>query len=178
MEEIKIDLINGYENLKEFYYKNGNGSIFTCKDTKIPILKSGICLLVTIVLYFIAILSPQIGWIFLVAIFSVSSIILIIDTVKTCGQYLKWKHSVESILDKIKKYKVQQLKLTNDFIEVSNSDERFMDRWDAVKQATMKLDSILLNTDSRATYIFPAKSMKPEEFVSLTNFIKAKIENK
>ena len=177
MEEIKIDLINGYDNVKAFYYQNGNGSIFTCKDTKAPILKASICLLVSIVLYFIAISSLQIGWIFLVAIFSISSGILIIDTVKTCGQYLKWKHSVESILNKIKKYKVQQVKLTNDYIEISNSDETIIDRWVTIKHATIKSDSIFLRIGDNSTYVFPEKSMKPEEFVALSNFIRGKVEN-
>jgi hypothetical protein len=45
MEAIKIDLINGYDHLKAFYYQNENGSIFTCKDTKTPMLKAAFAFL-------------------------------------------------------------------------------------------------------------------------------------
>jgi hypothetical protein len=178
MEEVKIDLLNVYENLKAFYYQNGNGSIFTCKDTKIPIFEAVICLLVTIVLYFITLSSPQAGWIFLTAIFSIASCVVVIDTVKSCGQYLKWKHSVESSLNKIKNYKIQQLRLTQSAIEISNADETTIENWDSIEHATIKADSVYLRNKAKAFYIFPAKSMKPEEFIVLTNFIRNKIEQK
>lgn len=74
--------------------------------------------------------------------------------------------------------KIQQLKLTNDYIEISNLDETIIDKWNTIKHATMKSDSIFLRISDQSTYIFPEKSMKPEEFIALTNFIKAKIKNK
>jgi hypothetical protein len=178
MEEIKIDLINGYNHLKAFYYQNGNGSIFTCKDTKAPVLKGSIFVLITTVLYFIALSFPRVGWIFLTILFSIASVILVIDAVISCGQYLKWKHSVENALNKIKNYKVEQLRLTGNYIEISNTDETTIEKWDTIEFTTIKTDSIYLKNKAGAFYIFPEHSMKPEEFVALTNFIRNRIENK
>ncbi len=177
MEEIKIDLINGYEHLKEFYYQNGNGSIFTCKDTKTPIFKALVSVLVSFILYGITLSFSNVGWIFLTIVASVVSVICIMVVIKPISQYLKWKHSVEILLSKVKKYEVQHLKVTNDYIEISNSDESVFDKWNSTIHATLKPDSIYLKINEHTTYIFPEKSMKPEEFVSLTTFIRTKIES-
>ncbi len=177
MEEIKIDLINGYEHLKEFYYQNGNGSIFTCKDTKTPVFKAIVSVLVSVILYGITLSFPNVGWIFLTILASIVSVICIMNVIKPGRQYLKWKYSVEKLLSRVKKYEVQHLKVTNDYIEMSNSDESVVDKWNSAIHATLKPDSIYLKINEQTTYIFPKKSMKPDEFVSLTKFIRAKIES-
>jgi len=177
MEEIKIDLINGYEHLRAFYYQNGNGSIFTCKDTKTPIFKAIISVLVLAILYGITRLFPNVGMIFLTIVASIVSVICIMNVIKPGRQYLQWKHSVESLLKRVKKYDVQHLKVTNDYIEISNSDETVVDKWDSAIHATLKPDSIYLKINEETAYIFPKKSMKPDEFISLNTFIRNKIES-
>ena len=138
MEEIKIDLINGYEHLKEFYYQNGNGSIFTCKDTETPVFKAIVSVLVSVILYGIMLSFPNVGWIFLTILASIVSVICIMNVIKPGRQYLKWKHSVENLLSRVKKYEVQHLKVTNDYIEMSNSDESVVDKWNSVYPCNIK----------------------------------------
>ena len=177
MEEIKIDLINGYEHLREFYYQNGNGSIFTCKDTRTPIFKAIISVLISVILYGITLSFPNVGLIFLTIVASIVSVICIMYAIKPGRQYLQWKHSVESLLRKVKKFDVQHLKVTNDYIEMSNADETVVDKWNSVIHANLKPDSIYLKINEETAYIFPKNSMKPDEFIGLTKFIRTKIES-
>ena len=62
MNELKIELMDGYNALKNVYFRNGQGSIFTYRNTKIPILVSSIFVTLTATFYFAALSYPDTGW--------------------------------------------------------------------------------------------------------------------
>lgn len=178
MDDLNIAIKNGYENVKAFYYQNGNGSILTCKDTKKPIKNTIFYVLLFVFIFFFLKPSSNLGWIILAAFTSIICVAQLIDTFIKCRQYIKWKRSVENILDKLQKYESQQLTLTDRTIEISNSDETTIEKWDTIQHTTIKSDSIFLRGNINTSYVFPAKSMEPEQFEELTTFIKEKMRNK
>jgi hypothetical protein len=175
MDNLKIELSDGYENVKAFYYHNGNGSILTCKDTKKPILNTAFYF--TLLFFMLIFLNPlsSVGMIILTTITSIISIANLIATLIRCRRYINWKKSVEIILNKLKKYKTEELLLTDQTIEISNTDETTIDKWDTIQHATIKPDSIFMKGSTNTSYVFPAKSMEPNQFEKLSIFIKEKM---
>ena len=177
MDELKIELKDGYNALKEIFYQNGSGNLHTWKGTKGPFYVTLIFCVLSMIFFLAAMQSPETHWIvltiltFVTAIFS--GIVLVIRSIK----YITWKKSIESYLAEVRKYDSQWLTLNPHTLQISNSDETIIEKWENIKQVSIKRDYISLKGDSQISYIFPEKSMTPEQFITLQEFIR-KVINK
>jgi hypothetical protein len=171
MDELKIELKDGYNALKNVYFRDGKGSIFTFRWTKIPILVSSIFVVLAITFYCIAYLYPDMGWIFLTTICSLSAFIGIIFIGFRSTKYLKWKISVDKYLNGFRKYESQWLTLSEFTFELSNSDQTVIEKWENIKAVSIYKDNILLKSSIYSSYTFPEKSMKPDQFAEFKNFV-------
>jgi hypothetical protein len=85
---------------------------------------------------------------------------------------MEWKKSVENILNNLRKNTNQRLVLTDRTIEITNSEETSIEKWETIQHATINPESIFLRGSFQTGYLFPAKSMEPLQFEELTVYIK------
>jgi hypothetical protein len=90
-------------------------------------------------------------------------------------QYLKWKNAVEASLKKLIKYDVQVLTLTPGCIELMNSDETSIDRWEKIDQVSIKSDYLSMTGKDGTAYLFPKKAMEPGEFEILIDYVRKRM---
>src|SRR4030095_6093092 len=171
MDELKIELKDGYNTLKDIYYRDGKGSIFTFRWTKMPIIISSIFVPLSATFYFVSLLYPDIGWIFLMTICSLIAFVGLIFIVIRGKRYLIWKISVTKYLKGIRKYETYWLTLTDQTFEIRNIDETKIERWENIKSVSIFKDQIILYSSIISTYTLPEKSMSPGQFADLSSFI-------
>ena len=174
MNELKIELKDGYNNLKEIYYKNGQGSIWTYKGTRTPIIISLILIGLSFTFYVISLVYPFMGWIFMMTICSLGVFIGIIYLGFVGRKYLNWKKSVTRDLNKISKYETHWITMTEKTMEISNRDETLIDKWENVKFVSINDEYIFIKS-SNDNYILPGKSMTTEQYEDVKSFIKQRL---
>jgi hypothetical protein len=174
MDDLTIELKEGYNVLKNIYYRNGQGSIFTYSETKRPIIVSSIFIALTVTFYFIALLYPDMGWIGLMLLCLFISVTGIIYTVIRGKRYFSWKNSIEEYLEEVRKYETHSLTLSANAYVLSNSDETFIERWDSIQFVSINRDYISIKSNNHS-YILPEKSMTPEQYIEVQNFIKQRM---
>lgn len=177
MQTLKIELKNGYENIREIYYLDGNGSIFTYKATRryIPVTITSIIL--SACLYGIAMQFPETGWIFLFILSSGASLTLTVRTIIRSQNYLKWKKSSDQYLNGLRKYQSQWLSVSQNCIEISNVDETSIEKWETINHVSIKANYISLRSSVNGSYLFPEKCMEPEQYSELKEFIQRKMND-
>jgi hypothetical protein len=175
MEEIKIELKDGYNTAKAIYYRNGNGSIFTYHKTRRSILFTSIFAILSLILFLVAFNYPETGWIFLLVICSVTTIVCAIVLGINSKTYLTWKRPTDAYLNQLRKYQTQWLTLTPHSLELTSHDESSIEKWENIKHVSFKPDSISMSGDNCPSYLFPEKSMEPDQFIKLKDFIRQRM---
>ena len=173
MEDLNIKLTFNPDHFREMYYQDGKGSILKHKPTKKAILYCFLTALITFGIYFASFKRPDISWLIVLG-----AIILLctgVYAVSVIAQHLKWKRSIEKFIKDIAQYKSHQLKLTSAAMELIQDSTISIEKWENIKSAQIKDDYIMLLNSNEPLFIFPAKSMDPEEFYKLKDFIINKI---
>ena len=174
MNELKIELKDGYKALKEIYYQNGQGSIFTFSWTKKPIIVSSIFVTLTVTFYFIALLYPDTGWIVLMILCALISFTGIIFIITRGKRYFTWKNSIEKYLEEVRKYETHSLMLSANTFELSNSDETFIEKWERIQSVSINRVFISIKSIDHS-YILPEKSMTSDQYIKVQDFIKQRM---
>jgi hypothetical protein len=177
MNEIKIELKDGFSTIRDLYFRNGNESIFTYQKTKRPIFITSIFATLSIALYFIEFRYPDTSWIFIFIVCFLITIVGAFYLVINGRKYLMWKKKIDNYLEKLRKYKSQWLLLTPQTIEISNSDEITIERWETIKYVSIYPDFISMGSDNHGLYLFPKKSMESDQYTDLKDFIKLAMKN-
>ena len=172
MEELKIELKDGYKVFKEMYYKKGQGSIFTWKLTRGPFIATTVFALLTIISYLVALKHPYSDSIVSVTICSLGTFGALLYLLIKGRVYFKWKNAVEKYLNRLRKYESQWLTLTPHIIELSNPDETSIEKWDNIKSVSIYPDLIVIRGSVPEAYQLPEKSMTPDQFRELKDFIR------
>jgi hypothetical protein len=174
MEDLTIELKDGYNVLKDIYYRNGQGSVFTFRGTKRPIIFSSIFIALSVTFYFIALLYPDIWWIVLMVLCSLISFTGLIFSVVQGKRYFSWKNSTKKYLDEVRKYEAYSLTLTANTFILANSDETTIEKWESIQFVSINPDYISVKSDNHY-YILPEKSMTPVQYIEVQNFIKKRM---
>jgi hypothetical protein len=177
MQTLKIELKNGYETIKAIYYRNGNGSIFTYSATRHYIPITIIFFIGSAFLYALAIRFPETVWILLFILSAATSLILTVQTIIRSQNYLKWKRSSDEYLNGFRKYESQWLTISQDCIEISNSDEISIEKWETISHVSIKADYIYLRSSVNGSYLFPEKCMEPGQYLALEEFIQQRMND-
>ena len=177
MQTLKIELKNGYENIKAIYYLDGNGSIFTYKATQRYIPFTIISIILSVFLYGVAIQFPKTGWIFLFILSSAVSLTLTVRTIIRSQSYLKWKKSSDKYLNRLRKYQSQWLTVSQDCIEISNVDETSIEKWETINHVSIKANYIFLRSSVNGSYLFPEKCMEPGQYSELKEYIQQRMND-
>jgi len=173
MEDLNIMLIFNSGHFREMYYQNNRGNIFKYKPTQTAILYCLFSALITFLIFLASFKKPEISWlIFPGAIFFLFTGIYAIYAVT---KQLNWISGIEKYLKEMAAYIAHQLKLTSAALELIQDSKITIERWANIKSAQIFDDHIMLYKSDGPAFIFPAKSMKAEEFLKLKDFIINKI---
>jgi hypothetical protein len=176
MDEIKIELKNGYEALKEIYFQDGKASILTYKWTKTPIVVSSLFVLLSLTFFFVALVYPETGWIFLMTICALIALTGIVFCGIRIKKFTSWRNSIQSYLESIRKYEYYSLTLSAHTFELSNSDETFIEKWENIRSVSIRHEFISIKSTDHS-YILPEKSMTADEYVEVQNYIKQRMND-
>jgi len=174
MEELKIELTYNPQDFREIYYQNGQGSLFTYKPTQKAIIYFFSAALFICVIYFVSHKVPGISWLLVLALFGL--LITGINMGITVYRYLRWKADTESYIKGFAQYKSFHIQLSPGAIEFTQDSTTTIDKWDSITAAHFFENYIMVYQEHEAAYFIPAKSMKPDEFIKLKNFISNKIK--
>lgn len=176
MDDYKIELKDGYSTLGAIYYQGGRGSIFTNRSTKWCFTITLIFVALIVLLYMVALFHPNENWITLFEFCSLMTIVMVILSIISAIQYLLWKKPIEKYLNGLRKYESQWLTLTDSIFELTNSDSTSIEKWEAIKFVSIQQNFISISSDYHSSFIFPAKSMAPDQYIALVEFIKRKMK--
>lgn len=166
-----IELTNGVESIRELYFTNGKGSIFTYKPTRRPFLAAVILSVFAAVFYTNA---SGADTIFIFVILGLGAIVYWILFAWRALQYGKWKSRVDRYIQSVGMHEKWQLKVFPYSFEIINPSETSIEKWKNIEKTTFHSAYITMRSDS-ANYLFPAKAMSPAEYASLIGFIKEKM---
>jgi hypothetical protein len=174
MDDLKIALTFDPGHFKELYYQDGQGSVFTYRPTQKAIAYFIGVALFTLIIYLVSDNMPDISWLIIPGL-----LWLLFTGIQAFGvisHYQKWKNSFKALLKDLAKYKSYTTQFTFSAIEVTQDSTILIEKWDSIKSAQIYDTYIMLYKADEPAYIFPAKSMKPEEFIKLKDFIIAKMK--
>jgi hypothetical protein len=174
MDDLTIELKDGYNTLKDIYYQSGQGSVFTYSRTRNPMIVSSLFIMLSVAFYFIALLYPEMGWIFLMALCSLISFFRIIFTVVQCKKYFSWKNPIDKYLNEVRKYETHSLTLSARSFILINSNETIIEKWESIQYVSINRDYISVRS-SNHSFILPEKSMLPDQYMEVRSFIKQRM---
>lgn len=177
MDEINIELKDGYEAVKAIYYKHGLESIFTYRGTKLLVRSTILLAILSVIFYLVSLIFSGMGWIALMAICSILTIIVSVFSIIYIIKYLKRKKAIDKYLDQIRKQGSEWLTLTKHHIKMSNRESTSIEKWAEITYVSIQKDYITLKSDNPSSYIFPEKSMGPHQFALMIEFIKQRMES-
>jgi hypothetical protein len=173
MEDLNISLTFNPDRIREMYFSNGNGSIFTYKPTQNAFISCVVALIINVLIYLASFSNPGIS--FLIFIGAIIFLIVLFYSIFVFNKYIKWKKDVEAFVKENQKYKIHLLKLTSSALELTQDRTTTIERWENIKSAKLDDIHIILITSGGPSFIFPASSMTAEEFSKLKEFIANKI---
>ena len=173
MEDLVIELSFNPENFREIYYTNGQSYLFTHKPTRSLIVIAILSALLTVAVYFLSFRFPGISW--LIGLGLLATFSLTVYAIMAIVKFARWKRATESFLKDLSQYNSYKILATDNSIQVNLDTKTTIDRWSNIKSARIKENYILLYNETGPFYIFPAKSMKQEEFNQLKELVKTKV---
>jgi len=175
MEELKIELTYNPDHFREIYYQNGQGGILTYRPTRNAITYLITFTLLTAVIFVASYEWPGISWLIMLGLLAI--LIAGIYAFIVISNYQKWKNNAEVYLKDLAQYKLYILHLTTNAIEIVLDTKTFIQKWDNINAAQIYDTYIKLSGSDVPDFLFPAKSMRQDEFEKLKDFIKNKIMN-
>lgn len=173
MEELRIQLTYNPDHFKEIYYQNGEAGILTFKPTRKAIKYVIISALFTVIIYFASYIFPDISWLIIMGLISI--FFTVIYALIVIIKHQHWKNKTESYLKDLAQYKLYNIHLTSHAIEVALDEKTFIEKWESIKSVQIFNTYIFLYKSDVPSFLFPAKSMRREEYEQLKDFIKSKI---
>jgi MFS family permease len=173
---LSVELTNGMLSIKELYFIEGRGSIFSYKHTKTVLLATLIFLLLSGLFYLLS-YSDKIVWIFLFCVALIVAIFCLFIFSIRAIKYFRWKEGVNEYLKKLSKYEKQYLNLNSHSFELINEDETVIEKWRNIRKASILPTHITLNSETGALYLFPAKSMEASKYEELKAFLRQKMKD-
>jgi hypothetical protein len=173
MTDIIINLIFRKNDFAEIYYSKSNQNIFVYPPTKRIILRTLLIATLSIAIYFFSINHPILSWLLFFGIIGV--VICIYQLFVYGSKYLLWKKNVDNYLKKLSGIKNFKIILKLNSFEYIQDDEVVIEKWENIKSSKIQNNYLSIKSNSGEAYLFPAKSMKPEEFEKFIDAIKEKL---
>ena len=172
MEDILIDLTFRESDFTEIYYLNGNKNIFAYSSIKKISFRILLLAIASTVIYFFSINFPILSWLLIIGIIVIG---ISISRFFVLGfRYYSRKNRIDKYLKELSGIQYFRLILKGNSFESIQDSETKIEKWGNIRLSTIGDKYIWINSSSGDKYLFPAKSMKPEEFERLKELIKDK----
>jgi YcxB-like protein len=166
-----IELSNGAASLKEIYYANGKGKIFSYPPNR-DTIRMAVGLGVTSQFFYFLSSSNKIGFVVCFALALIAATIYLGAFLWRANKYLKWKKGVDAYLRLVDELGNQQLRLTTLTFELINKKETVIEKWSNIKKVHITPACIYLFIQSGESYMFPGKAMDQSDYQLLQGFIR------
>lgn len=174
MDELNIKLNFNSQDFWDIYYPNNQNTLLRNSHTRRIILYAGISVLVSLIIYLISFRFPRYSWLILftqlinVGFFLYATIIAI--------KFVKRKNNIKTFLKDLSQYSSFYLLLAVNAVEIGMDSKITIDKWSNISSAQLNENYIQIFNKEGPLYIFPAKSMSPDEFNQLKALIKSKVQ--
>jgi hypothetical protein len=172
MHNQKIELQFSPGHFLEIYYAETKRSIFKNHPTKKALLLTASAAGFLVVVYLLSLQYDRISW--LLVLGALAFIGCFIYTVVIISKHITWRNDIERYLYSLLKYKTFYLLLTDNYFEFGMDEHIELKKWESVKSVLFTSSYIQLLLNDSSAHIFPAKSMLPQEFENLKEFIKTR----
>lgn len=169
-----IELTNGAQALRDLYFQDGRGSVFTYKKTRGPLRLTALAVLFCTIYYFLSVASNQISYIVTFTIASVITFLILLWFLWNARTYFKWKKGVDETIKRADSFKKVRLNLKAGGFEAIYDDEVAIEKWSNFNRATISPTHIYLHQPG-ADYLFPASSMQPTEYEALAQLVRSNV---
>jgi hypothetical protein len=169
-----IEPTNVAQSLRDLYFKEGKGSVFTYRSTRIPMLLTLIFIIFSALLYLLSLTHEQVSY---VIVFTLSNLIwvwFLIRCLLNVKKYFKWRRAVDAMIKTVESYKKVCVNVKAFGFEAIYDDQIVIEKWGNFERATIVPTHIYL-FQKGADYLFPAKSMKESEFEALSQIVRNNI---
>lgn len=171
---MNISLSNYTGSIRNLYYINGQGSLFTYKIIRKQAFYLLVLLLVVAIFWVVAIQKNN--YVFPAFIGAIAVLIFAAIIIIQVVRYQKWKKTIELYVSGFKEFDTCDLILHDNSFELKKSGNSLFEKWADLKEIKFLPDHISFLNGSGSAYIFPAGSMTLPEFQILGDFIKDKIK--
>lgn len=173
---ISIELTNTAQFMKEVYFKDGQGSVFTYRETRDQLLRTLGLAALSGVFYVLSVFFEPVTYVAIFTILGFLAAVSFIWFLSNARKYFLWKASVDWAIKKAESYKKVALNVQANGLEVVSDDQIVIERWTNFNAATIGPTHILLS-HKVTNYVFPAKSMKESEYEELSRIVRHKVIN-
>lgn len=171
---ISIELTNGAQSIKDLYFNEGKGSIFTYQKTRIPLQWAVVFVIIAVLFYFLSLSFDQVPYVFLFTISSLAGLVILIRFVLNAAKYFKWKKGVNVMIKTTAGFKKVALNVKSNGFEAIYDDQVVIEKWTNFNRATVSSTYIYL-FQKDADYLFPASSMQQSEYEALSQIVRDQI---
>ena len=171
-----IELTNGPQVLRELYFKEGRGSVFTYKKTRVPLLLTLLAALFCVLYYFLSAGSNQTSYIVTFTIASLITVLFLLRFLLHARAYYEWRKGVDKVIKRANSFKKVRLNIKASGFEAIYDEQVVIEKWSNFNRATISPTYIYLFQPG-AGYLFPAGSMQPAEFEALAQLVRSKVAN-
>ncbi len=173
MEDLSIELTFRENDFKEIYYRDNNKIFFVYPPAKKIVVRFLIIVAISIIIHFSSFIYPSING--LLYFCSLGLVICLIQLIAEGFVYFSWKQKIQHYINELLNSSYFKLNLFQNSFEYVRDDETVIEKWDNIKSAKIEDDYASLSTIDNTDYLFPAKSMQPEEYEKLIIIIKEKL---
>ena len=171
-----IALSKGAASLKEIYYANGKGKIFSYPPTR-DTIRMAVGLGVTAQFFYFLSSSNKIGFVVCFALALLAATVYLAAFLWRAIKYLKWKKGVDAYLRQVDECGNQQLSLNPLTFELISKKETVIEKWSSIKKVRITPACIYLYIQSGQSYMFPAKAMALSDYQLLKDFVRQRMHS-
>ena len=169
-----IELTNGAQSIRDLYFKEGRGSLFTFKGTRILLQLTLAAILFSAIFYFLSFSSDQVSLVVIFVLANLAALTFLLGFVRNAIKYLKWKKAVNNMIKKAGSYRKVLLNVKSAGFEAIYDEQVVIEKWSNFQRATIEPTHIYLSQEG-ASYFFPARSMQPAEYEALAQTVRSNV---
>lgn len=173
---VSIELTNSGKYMKEVYFKDGQGSVFTYRTTRKQLKWTLILAVVCAIFYIVSLSFDQVAYVMIFTITGFFGAISLIWFLLNAQKYFKWKTAVNMSIKEADSYKKALLNVKSGGFEAIYDDQVVIEKWANFDRATIGPTHIFL-VNKETNYIFPSNCMKDSEYEALSQIVRSKVGN-
>jgi hypothetical protein len=171
-----IELINLAQSMKEVYFNEGQGSVFTNGKTRNQLRWTIVLMVLSTIFYFISRHIDQVAYVVIFTISGYFAVFSFIWFLLKARKYFQWKTAVNTMIRDARSFQKISLNVKSSGFAATYDEQVVIEKWENFNRVTIGPTYIYL-AQKEANYFFPANSMKESEYEALTQIVRSKAGN-